>query len=95
MLACAGLGACALVPGDKAYGLRDHQSAVKLPVRQEPAAEPVPDNVTINIGQPVTMKGAKIAVGESKSDANIPPKQLAAWTMVANELMNMDEVVNK
>ncbi len=36
-----------------------------------------------------------LAVGESKSDANIPPKQLAAWTMVANELMNMDEVVNK
>ena len=31
------------------------------------SAPVLPDNVTINIGQPVTMKGAKIAVGESKT----------------------------
>jgi hypothetical protein len=36
-----------------------------------------------------------LAVGEAKEDAKIPPAQLAAWTMVANELMNMDEVLNK
>ena len=36
-----------------------------------------------------------IAVGESKSDSNLPAPQLAAWTMVANELMNLDEVLNK
>ena len=63
MLACAGLGACALVPGDKAYGLRDHQSAVKLPVRQEPAAEPVPDNVTI---KPIT---AELIIEQMKQAA--------------------------
>ena len=34
-------------------------------------------------------------VGESKDDPKVPVPQLAAWTMVANELMNLDEVLNK
>ncbi|MDD3352749.1 polysaccharide export protein [Zoogloea sp.] len=48
---CASLGACALVPGDKAYGLRDSQSAVRLPTRSADGAEPVPANVAI---RPIT-----------------------------------------
>lgn len=36
-----------------------------------------------------------VAVGESKPDAAIPPQVLAGWTMLANELMNLDEVLNK
>lgn len=36
-----------------------------------------------------------IAVGESKADATIDPARLAAWTMLANELLNLDEVLNK
>jgi hypothetical protein len=36
-----------------------------------------------------------LAVGESKPDPKIAPPQLAAWTMLANELMNLDEVLNK
>jgi hypothetical protein len=36
-----------------------------------------------------------IAVGESKADTTIEPPELAAWTMLANELMNLDEVLNK
>lgn len=36
-----------------------------------------------------------IAVGESKADAKLPPAELAAWTMVCNQLMNLDEVLNK
>jgi hypothetical protein len=36
-----------------------------------------------------------IAVGESKADAALDPATLAAWTMVANQLMNLDEVLNK
>ena len=36
-----------------------------------------------------------IAVGESKADASLDPATLAAWTMPANELMNLDEVLNK
>ena len=36
-----------------------------------------------------------IAVGESKADPKWKPYELAAWTMLANELMNLDEVLNK
>jgi hypothetical protein len=36
-----------------------------------------------------------LAVGESKPDPKIAPPTLAAYTMVANELMNLDEVLNK
>ncbi len=38
---------------------------------------------------------ALIATGDSKPEASLPPEQLAAWTMLANELMNLDEVVCK
>jgi hypothetical protein len=36
-----------------------------------------------------------LTVGESKADANVEPAALAAWTMLVNELMNLDEVLNK
>jgi hypothetical protein len=36
-----------------------------------------------------------ITVGESKPDSSIPPAELATWTMVANQLMNLDELLNK
>jgi hypothetical protein len=36
-----------------------------------------------------------IAVGESKADASLNASELAAWTMLTNELMNLDEVLNK
>jgi len=38
---------------------------------------------------------ALIAVGESKPDGKIDKPTLAAYTMVANEMMNLDEVLNK
>ena len=36
-----------------------------------------------------------IAVGESKADASLDAPTLAAWTMLVNEMMNLDEVLNK
>ena len=36
-----------------------------------------------------------IAVGESKADPTLDAGTLAAWTMLANELMNLDDVLNK
>ena len=36
-----------------------------------------------------------IAVGETKADATIKPANLAAWTMLANTVLNLDEVLNK
>jgi hypothetical protein len=45
----------------------------------------------------VNVEDAKklITVGESKADPAVDPAQLAAWTMLVNELMNLDEVLNK
>jgi hypothetical protein len=36
-----------------------------------------------------------IETGESQPDANLDPATLAGWTMLTNELMNLDEVLNK
>jgi hypothetical protein len=36
-----------------------------------------------------------LEVGASDPDKSLDPKELAAWTMLANELMNLDEVLNK
>jgi hypothetical protein len=36
-----------------------------------------------------------IAVGESRADPALDVPTLAAWTMLANQMMNLDEVLNK
>jgi hypothetical protein len=36
-----------------------------------------------------------VAVGESKADPAVDVAALAAWTMLSNEVMNLDEVLNK
>jgi hypothetical protein len=38
---------------------------------------------------------ALISAGESKHDAAIPEPELAAWTMVASEMLNLDEALTK
>ncbi len=38
---------------------------------------------------------AFINVGESKPDDKLPAPQLAAWTMVSSQMLNLDEVLNK
>jgi hypothetical protein len=38
---------------------------------------------------------ALIAFGESKADLTVDAIELASWTMVVNELLNLDEVLNK
>lgn len=38
---------------------------------------------------------ALLKVGESKADEKLAKPELAAWTMVCNQLMNLDEVLNK
>jgi len=36
-----------------------------------------------------------INTGESKRDSSIPAPELAAWTMIASEMLNLDETMNK
>ena len=38
---------------------------------------------------------ALVRVGETKPDPSIPAPDLAAWTMVASEMLNLDQTVNK
>ena len=38
---------------------------------------------------------ALLAVGESKAGAAVAPATLAAWTMVCNQVLNLDEALNK
>jgi hypothetical protein len=38
---------------------------------------------------------ALISEGERKCDASIPAPELAAWTMVASEMLNLDETITK
>ncbi len=38
---------------------------------------------------------ALISVGETPADEKIDPAVLAAWTMVCNQIMNLDDVLNK
>jgi hypothetical protein len=42
-----------------------------------------------------TAARALIEIGEKKPDASIPAPELAAWTMVANEMLNLDQTMNK
>lgn len=71
------LGAgCAVVPGDRAYSMRE-QSAIKLPVKQPDAAEPVPDNVKI---KPIT---AELIIEQFRNAQ--PPKPAASQSALAGE----------
>jgi hypothetical protein len=36
-----------------------------------------------------------VEIGENKRDSSIPGPELAAWTMVASEMLNLDETMNK
>ena len=36
-----------------------------------------------------------VEIGEKKRDGSIPEPELAAWTMVASEMLNLDETINK
>jgi len=38
---------------------------------------------------------ALVDVGESKRDPSIPEPELAAWTMLASEMLNLDQTVTK
>jgi hypothetical protein len=38
---------------------------------------------------------ALISVGESKPDATLDPVELASWTLVCNQMLNLDEALNK
>jgi hypothetical protein len=38
---------------------------------------------------------ALLKVGDAPADPAVPKHELAAWTMVCSQLLNLDEVLNK
>ena len=36
-----------------------------------------------------------ISVGESKPNEKLPPAELAAWTLIASQIFNLDETLTK
>lgn len=84
---CASLGACAIVPGDRAYSMRDQQSSVKLPVRQADTGETAPANVAI---KPIT---AELIIEQFK--AATPPRPTATNdNLTANSGRGLKESLN-
>ncbi len=52
-------------------------------------------NQRASFGKDPAAARSLIAIGEAKPDAKIPATNLAAWTMVANLILNLDEVLTK
>jgi hypothetical protein len=38
---------------------------------------------------------ALLGIGDAKADEKLPKTELAAWTMVCSQLLNLDEILNK
>ncbi|HEY2587873.1 MAG TPA: DUF1553 domain-containing protein [Tepidisphaeraceae bacterium] len=52
-------------------------------------------NFTLTYEQQPEEATKLIATGESKPDASLPAAELASWTMLASQIMNLDEALNK
>jgi hypothetical protein len=68
---------------------------------RDPSPQDVTDLVTVYqtqlqayVKDPESAKKV-IAVGDLPPEASIPPPELAAWTLVGNVLLNLDEFVSK
>ena len=69
--------------------------ARRLTVREKKIVAANVDDLLAHYRQEPGEAAKLLAVGESKPDAKLDAPTLAACTMVANELMNLDEVLNK
>jgi hypothetical protein len=65
-------------------------TAAELPLMQDSYAK-----LRAHYGTRADDVKALLAVGEHKADASLPSVDLAAMTMLCNELLNLDEVLNK
>lgn len=69
--------------------------ARKLRAEERAVVQEVLKDLREHYEQAVEDAKALIAVGESEPDAKLEPVLLASYTMVANQMMNLDEVLNK
>jgi hypothetical protein len=85
--------------GDAVDGRLDSMARrlISRPLASEEAAvlKGVHDDLLAHYrGRPEDAK-ALISTGETKPEPDVDPAALAAWTMVANSMMNLDETLNK
>lgn len=84
ILAASVASACAtIVPGDKAYSLRDNKSAVKLPVKQ--GEETIPDNIQI---RPITAELIIEQMQAAKPQKADSPDEVAGKAAGGNKKVN-------
>ncbi|QDT98897.1 DUF1553 domain-containing protein [Gimesia aquarii] len=86
-------------------GGKSPEERIRFAYRLATAKEITPEDLTLTLNTFKDMlahyqaapKAATelIAIGESKADANLNPQELAAWTMIANLILNLDEVLTK
>jgi hypothetical protein len=85
--------------GEKVEGRLDVMARRLLarPLRAEEAqvAQGVLDDLLAHYQSHADDARKLIAVGESRADPALDVPTLAAWTMLANQMMNLDEVLNK
>jgi hypothetical protein len=53
------------------------------------------DRFRASFGEPGADPGSFLSVGESPVDTSVRPQELAAWTLVASQFLNLDEFLTK
>jgi hypothetical protein len=66
-----------------------------LSAKEKPVVKKIYDRAMENYKKDGKAADELITVGESKPDKSLPPVELAAWTLVASEIMNLDESLTK
>ena len=66
-----------------------------LETDEKTALEPIVRDLRERYEEDSEASRALVAVGASGRDASIPAPELAAWTMVASQFLNLDEALNK
>lgn len=67
----------------------------KLEQREAAALAPSIDKFQAKFAGDAEGAKALLAVGESPVDASVPPAELATWTVVASQFLNLDEFMTK
>ena len=52
-------------------------------------------DTSVHAASSETSSAALVSNGESKADAALDVSELAAWTLVSSQLLNLDETLNK
>lgn len=82
-------------PKERVNYMAEKLLARELKSKEEKISESVLNDLLAHYKAMPKDAEALIAVGESKADSSLDKPTLAAYTMLANQLMNLDEVLNK